>query len=124
MAGHLHYCIDFGPFARTPPPRHTPSLHISQPDRPYLLSCATEKRYFTSWRHHRINISASSLSSVHIFHPSTTMPQRDPETGCVVPDTGEWPAPPQEDVPIKEDRLWIDGCFDFFHHGHAGVMLQ
>ncbi|KAM3420729.1 hypothetical protein BST61_g3979 [Cercospora zeina] len=52
------------------------------------------------------------------------MPQRDPETGCVVPDAGDWPAPPQEDIPIREDRLWIDGCFDFFHHGHAGVMLQ
>lgn len=18
---------------------------------------------------------------------------------------------------LKEDRIWIDGCFDFFHHG-------
>ncbi|SCU87521.1 LAFA_0E07228g1_1 [Lachancea sp. 'fantastica'] len=22
------------------------------------------------------------------------------------------------------DRLWIDGCFDFTHHGHAGAILQ
>ncbi len=21
-------------------------------------------------------------------------------------------------------RIWIDGCFDFSHHGHAGAMLQ
>lgn len=45
------------------------------------------------------------------------MPQIDPDVGCVVPDPGQWPIDPQEDVPIQEDRLWIDGCFDFFHHG-------
>ncbi|CAK4010415.1 Ethanolamine-phosphate cytidylyltransferase [Lecanosticta acicola] len=48
----------------------------------------------------------------------------DPEAGCTVPAPGDWPVAPQEDVSIEEDRLWIDGCFDFFHHGHAGVMLQ
>ncbi|KAK9246121.1 hypothetical protein V1506DRAFT_536322 [Lipomyces tetrasporus] len=25
---------------------------------------------------------------------------------------------------IHRDRIWIDGCFDFAHHGHAGAMLQ
>ncbi|ODQ59110.1 hypothetical protein WICANDRAFT_84757 [Wickerhamomyces anomalus NRRL Y-366-8] len=25
---------------------------------------------------------------------------------------------------LKEDRIWIDGCFDFFHHGHANAILQ
>ncbi|KAK9459414.1 uncharacterized protein V1516DRAFT_654995 [Lipomyces oligophaga] len=24
----------------------------------------------------------------------------------------------------SRDRIWIDGCFDFAHHGHAGAMLQ
>lgn len=51
-------------------------------------------------------------------------PNIDPETGCIIPAAGEWPTAPQEAVPILDDRLWIDGCFDFFHHGHAGVMLQ
>lgn len=23
-----------------------------------------------------------------------------------------------------DSRIWIDGCFDFAHHGHAGAMLQ
>ena len=41
-----------------------------------------------------------------------------------VPRQGDWPVDPQEDQRILEDRIWIDGCFDFFHHGHAGVMLQ
>ncbi|KAK4867314.1 hypothetical protein LT330_000824 [Penicillium expansum] len=41
-----------------------------------------------------------------------------------VPLPGQWPVDPQEDVPISEDRLWVDGCFDFSHHGHAGAMLQ
>ncbi|KAF3931485.1 hypothetical protein ABW19_dt0204775 [Dactylella cylindrospora] len=27
-------------------------------------------------------------------------------------------------VPLSDDRLWVDGCFDFSHHGHAGAMLQ
>jgi ethanolamine-phosphate cytidylyltransferase len=35
-----------------------------------------------------------------------------------------WPVDPQEDVPISESRIWIDGCFDFAHHGHAGASLQ
>ncbi|TKA83500.1 hypothetical protein B0A55_00545 [Friedmanniomyces simplex] len=51
-------------------------------------------------------------------------PKIDPEVGCEIPEPGHWPVDPQEDVPIAEERLWIDGCFDFFHHGHAGVMLQ
>ncbi|KAK5768945.1 choline phosphate cytidylyltransferase [Elasticomyces elasticus] len=51
-------------------------------------------------------------------------PKIDPEVGCEIPEPGNWPVDPQEDVDIAEDRLWIDGCFDFFHHGHAGVMLQ
>ncbi|KAK8050534.1 Ethanolamine-phosphate cytidylyltransferase [Apiospora phragmitis] len=25
---------------------------------------------------------------------------------------------------ILDDRIWVDGCWDFFHHGHAGAMLQ
>ncbi|KAF3920363.1 hypothetical protein ABW20_dc0102005 [Dactylellina cionopaga] len=27
-------------------------------------------------------------------------------------------------VPLSDDRIWVDGCFDFSHHGHAGAMLQ
>ena len=37
-----------------------------------------------------------------------------------VPKSDEWPVDPQIDVKISEDRIWIDGCFDFAHHGlHA-----
>lgn len=25
---------------------------------------------------------------------------------------------------ILDERIWVDGCWDFFHHGHAGAMLQ
>jgi ethanolamine-phosphate cytidylyltransferase len=47
---------------------------------------------------------------------------------------------PQEDVEVDKECIWIDGCFDFSHHGmcatsylekpsdivpgHAGAMLQ
>ena len=34
-----------------------------------------------------------------------------------IPSPGEWPVDPQEDVPISKDRIWVDGCFDFTHHG-------
>jgi hypothetical protein len=34
-----------------------------------------------------------------------------------VPKPGEWPVDPQEAAPLSEDRIWIDGCFDFAHHG-------
>lgn len=52
------------------------------------------------------------------------VPKRDPEVGCIIPEPGNWPIDPQTDVPIEDGNFWIDGCFDFFHHGHAGVMLQ
>lgn len=26
--------------------------------------------------------------------------------------------------PLDENKVWIDGCFDFTHHGHAGAILQ
>lgn len=35
----------------------------------------------------------------------------------VIPSPGEWPVDPQHDIPISEDRIWVDGCFDFTHHG-------
>ena len=41
-----------------------------------------------------------------------------------VPKAGQWPVPPQEDVETSKDRMWVDGCFDFAHHGHAGALLQ
>ncbi|KAF1810162.1 hypothetical protein P152DRAFT_508797 [Eremomyces bilateralis CBS 781.70] len=41
-----------------------------------------------------------------------------------IPKSGEWPVDPQEDVPLSDDRVWVDGCFDFTHHGHAGALLQ
>jgi ethanolamine-phosphate cytidylyltransferase len=25
---------------------------------------------------------------------------------------------------LQDNRIWIDGCFDFFHHGHANAILQ
>ena len=34
-----------------------------------------------------------------------------------IPSQGQWPVDPQEDVPISKDRIWVDGCFDFSHHG-------
>ncbi|KAI9054146.1 hypothetical protein LZ554_001317 [Drepanopeziza brunnea f. sp. 'monogermtubi'] len=33
--------------------------------------------------------------------------------------------PPGDAAPETLDgRIWVDGCWDFFHHGHAGAMLQ
>ena len=52
-------------------------------------------------------------------------PIRDPDAGCIIPERGEWPVDPQEDEEVvREDRLWVDGCFDGFHYGHAGVLLE
>lgn len=28
------------------------------------------------------------------------------------------------EVQLDENRVWIDGCFDFTHHGHGGAILQ
>ena len=34
-----------------------------------------------------------------------------------VPRPGHWPIDPQEDQEVLKDRIWVDGCFDFAHHG-------
>ena len=35
-----------------------------------------------------------------------------------IPKPGEWPVDPQEDEPeVLKERIWVDGCFDFAHHG-------
>ena len=34
-----------------------------------------------------------------------------------IPGPGQWPVNPQADVEVSSDRIWIDGCFDFSHHG-------
>ena len=41
----------------------------------------------------------------------------DQQTGAIVPKKGEWPVDPQDAVEVSKDNLWIDGCFDFAHHG-------
>lgn len=41
-----------------------------------------------------------------------------------IPLPGQWPVDPQEDVPISEDRIWVDGCFDFSHHGKINSTLD
>ena len=33
------------------------------------------------------------------------------------PAMGKWPVDPQTDIEISRARIWIDGCFDFSHHG-------
>ena len=43
--------------------------------------------------------------------------EMDADTGSDVPTPGNWPVDPQEDVPVSKDRIWVDGCFDFAHHG-------
>ncbi|KAF2185596.1 hypothetical protein K469DRAFT_707829 [Zopfia rhizophila CBS 207.26] len=52
------------------------------------------------------------------------MIRRQSAKGEWVPSAGQWPVGPQDDVDVSNDRIWIDGCFDFSHHGHAGAMLQ
>lgn len=36
-----------------------------------------------------------------------------------VPKPGGWPVDPQDDQEIQNDRIWVDGCFDFAHHGRC-----
>lgn len=40
-----------------------------------------------------------------------------------IPEPGQWPVDPQDDLPISEDRIWVDGCFDFSHHGRLSDLL-
>ncbi|KAF2108230.1 hypothetical protein BDV96DRAFT_637049 [Lophiotrema nucula] len=52
------------------------------------------------------------------------MIRRQSARGEWIPASGQWPVAPQDGVDVSKDRIWIDGCFDFSHHGHAGAMLQ
>ncbi|CAN9275606.1 unnamed protein product [Alternaria alternata] len=52
------------------------------------------------------------------------MQRRQSARGEWIPTEGQWPMDPQKDVEVSEQRIWVDGCFDFAHHGHAGAMLQ
>ncbi|XP_014560841.1 hypothetical protein COCVIDRAFT_34170 [Bipolaris victoriae FI3] len=52
------------------------------------------------------------------------MQRRHSARGEWIPTEGQWPVDPQQDMPVSDDRIWVDGCFDFAHHGHAGAMLQ
>ncbi|KAF2736441.1 hypothetical protein EJ04DRAFT_463091 [Polyplosphaeria fusca] len=52
------------------------------------------------------------------------MIRRQSAKGEWIPAEGQWPVTPQDDVDVDHARIWIDGCFDFSHHGHAGAMLQ
>ncbi len=47
----------------------------------------------------------------------TPSKQKKDELGNLIPTPGHWPVDPQEDVDVSEERIWIDGCFDFAHHG-------
>lgn len=79
-------------------------------------------------------------------HPAPRHPRHDPETerkgkqptqravllapdsdthlqGEWIPSPGQWPVGPQDDVDLSSDRIWIDGCFDFSHHGRPARLL-
>lgn len=44
--------------------------------------------------------------------------RHSPEMNTDVPEPGHWPVDPQNDEPeVRPDRIWVDGCFDFAHHG-------
>ncbi len=33
--------------------------------------------------------------------------------------------PPGDPAPeLLEGRLWVDGCFDFFHHGQSSLLTH
>ena len=49
--------------------------------------------------------------------PNTPTPHSPPPQGEWIPAEGAWPVAPQHDVDVSQDRIWVDGCFDFAHHG-------
>ncbi|KAB8670388.1 hypothetical protein FH972_026301 [Carpinus fangiana] len=99
--------------ARTPEP---PATHFTSVAPPPLF-CPSNPR--TSIVSHLTGLE--ELARNLPFHP---LPFTHKRMDAPVPAKGEWPTDPQDDQEIRDERIWIDGCFDFFHHGHAGVMLQ
>ena len=71
----------------------------------------------------------SSIIILFAFHQSLFLVSPPPKTPAYtvvsscwmdnqnVPKPGEWPVDPQNDVKISAHRIWVDGCFDFAHHG-------
>ena len=61
--------------------------------------------------------SVSSLCLIRMETLSVSSPTDMSGDDLEVPRSGQWPVDPQDDVPISDKRIWIDGCFDFSHHG-------
>lgn len=61
-----------------------------------------------------------------------TAPQQHPKPkpfsqikqGEWIPSDGLWPVDPQQPVQVSDDRIWVDGCFDFAHHGMLVTTLN
>jgi len=49
--------------------------------------------------------------------PFPSSPSDKLSQGEWIPGTGQWPVGPQDEVQVDKSRIWVDGCFDFSHHG-------
>lgn len=63
-----------------------------------------------------IHIYRRRIENIYLHRQRSTMP-----IGSVTADTLP-EHPPKEAIPMCEDRIWIDGCFDFTHHGTAPTL--
>ena len=92
---------------------HIASLSIAT--CPLLPSCCLPV-YSTPTR----PTSRCSADRAHAYAPVPHAHVRattDDTQGEWIPTEGQWPVDPQEDVQVSEQRIWVDGCFDFAHHG-------
>lgn len=100
----------------TPSPQSLFGPTINQPFPVHPASLATRRR--CSRRAPPRPLYSAPLELWLLF-PGMSV---DSESGAIVPSPGHWPVPPQHDVPMHYDRIWIDGCFDFSHHGELAVV--
>lgn len=88
---------------------HTAVLASTPPPRISLGDCHTADRHH---RTHRVS-SGDNIGESEQSHLPKIMED--------VPAPGQWPVAPQDDQDIRKDRLWVDGCFDFAHHGTSQI---
>lgn len=99
---------DFGPGL-------IPSIVDRHPLCPSLPSAATTA-LLISFAEKDSRSSRRGIRHLSVLLDTTLRPGRD-KLQMDVPNPGEWPVDPQEEQEIRKDRIWVDGCFDFAHHG-------
>jgi hypothetical protein len=103
-------------------------LPVARPLFALIASCQLHRHSLTHCRcaHHARKHPHHDSQTERKGTPRARPPCSPPSDGALqgewIPIEGDWPVGPQEDVEVDKESIWIDGCFDFSHHGMRYVI--